>query len=94
MVGSSYLRRKPAPPSALKLFFDQRIMPMAIDGAASVEMGAASAGRHLRRNPAMSLGLALGTGILLAFVVSSRRTCQQRGRRDWTHARGDDHATR
>jgi hypothetical protein len=73
MVSSSYLNRKPAPPSELKRFFDQKIMPMAIDGAASLEVGVASAGRHLRRNPAMSLALALGMGILLAFVIRPRR---------------------
>jgi hypothetical protein len=49
------------------------MMPIAIDGAASLEIGVASAGRHLRRNPAMSLGLALGMGILLAVVVRPRR---------------------
>jgi hypothetical protein len=74
MVGSSYLHRKPNPPSGLKLFFDQRIMPMAIDGAASLEVGVASAGEHLRRNPGSSLGLALGMGILIALVVKPRRT--------------------
>jgi hypothetical protein len=73
MVSSSYLDRKPAPPSGLKRFFDQRVIPMAIDGAAGLEIGVASAGRHLRRNPAMSLGLALGMGILLALVVRQRR---------------------
>jgi hypothetical protein len=80
MVGSIYRRRKPGPPSALKLFFDQRIMPMAIDGAASLEMGAASAGRYLRRNPAMSLGLALGMGILLGSW--SGRVGRANGRAD------------
>jgi hypothetical protein len=74
MVGKSYLRRKPDPPSALKLFLDQRIMPMAIDGAASLETGLARASRHLQRNSAMSLGLALGMGVLLALAVRPRRT--------------------
>jgi hypothetical protein len=73
MVSSSYLNRKPAPPSELKRFFDQRVMPMAIDGAASLEIGVASAGRRLRRSPAMSLGLALGMAVLLAFVIRPRR---------------------
>jgi hypothetical protein len=74
VVGSSYPRRRPDPPSAVKLFFDQRIMPMAIDAAASLDMGIARAGKNLQRNPAIGFGLALGMGVLLALVVRPRRT--------------------
>ncbi len=32
MVSSSYLLHRPPPPSGMKRFFDQKIMPAAIDG--------------------------------------------------------------
>jgi hypothetical protein len=73
MVSSSYLLRKPAAPSGLKQFFDQRILPAAIDGAACLDVGIASAGRELRRNPVLSLGLALGAGAFIAVAFRPRR---------------------
>jgi hypothetical protein len=73
MVSSSYLTRKPAAPSGLKQFFDRRILPAAIDGAACVDMGIAGAGRQLRRNPVLSLVLALGAGAFFAVAFRPRR---------------------
>ena len=73
MVSSSYLSRKPAAPSGLKQFFDRRILPAVIDGAACVDMGIAGAGRELRRNPVLSLGLALGVGTFIAIACRARR---------------------
>ena len=72
MVSSSYLVRKQIRPSALKRFFDQRIIPVAIDGAACLDIGFANAVHRLRRNP--KTGLALGVGILLAVRRNTRRT--------------------
>jgi len=65
--------RKPAPPSALKRFFDQRIMPAAIDGAACLDMGLLKTAEHMRRNPAMALGVVTGMGVLLAVVAQTAR---------------------
>jgi hypothetical protein len=73
MINSSYLHRKPAPPSDLKRFFDQRIMPAAIDGAACLDMGLVKTGEQMRRNPAMALGLSAGMGVLLVAWLSPRR---------------------
>jgi hypothetical protein len=71
MVSSSYLVGKPSPPSGLKRFFDQRIIPAAIDGAAYLDVSIANAAHRLRRNPKIGLGL-LGMGILLAVRLSRR----------------------
>jgi hypothetical protein len=73
MVSSSYLHRSPSPPSDLKRFFDQRIMPAAIDGAACLDMGLARTAEHMRRNPAMALAVAAGVGVLLAAWLRPRR---------------------
>jgi hypothetical protein len=72
MVSSNYLLRKPTPPSDLKRFFDQRIMPVAIDGAACLDIGLAKTVEHVRRNPAVALGLAAGMGVLLAAWLGPR----------------------
>ena len=74
MVSSSYLACKPAPPSELKRFFNQKIIPVAIDGAACLDIGFAHVVRQLRRNPKTGSGLALGMGILLAVRHNARRT--------------------
>jgi hypothetical protein len=73
MISSSYLRPKAAAPPGLKQFFDQRIMPAAIDGAACLDLGIAGAGRQLRRNPGAGLGLMLGMGVFLAVAFRARR---------------------
>jgi len=71
MVSSAYLVRKPAAPSELKRFFDQRIIPAAIDGAGCLDMGIANVTRQFRHNPKMGLGLALGALVTISLV--SRR---------------------
>jgi hypothetical protein len=73
MVNSSYFNRKPPAPSALKRFFDQRVVPMAIDGAACLDIGFANAGRQVRRNPMLGVGVAVGVGILVAAALQPRR---------------------
>jgi hypothetical protein len=74
MVSSSYLLHKPAAPSGLKLFFDQRILPVTIDGAACLDMGIVGAARQLRRNPVLGVGLALGVGAFLVIAFRPRRS--------------------
>jgi len=66
MIRSSYLVRESAPPSDLKRFFDQRIMPATIDVAAFLDISLARTAGQMRRNPVMALGLAIGLGVLLA----------------------------
>jgi hypothetical protein len=73
MVSSAYLVRKPASPSELKRFFDQRIIPAAIDGAGCVDMGIGRVVREFRRNPKIGLGLSLALGALVAISLRSRR---------------------
>ena len=75
MTSSAYLVRKPASPSELKRFFNQQIMPAAIDGAGFLDMGIAKVTREIRRNPKIGLGLALGLalGVLVAISHDSRR---------------------
>jgi hypothetical protein len=79
MVSSAYLVRKPAPPSALKQFFDQRMMPAAIDGAACLDMGITKVTREFRRDPKIALGLALALALALGAVVA----ISLRSRRAW-----------
>jgi hypothetical protein len=71
MVATTYLERKPAGPSPLQRFFDQSIMPVAIDAAACLDIGAVKAGQQLRRNPMLGIGLLLGIGYLVG--AASRR---------------------
>lgn len=80
MVASSYLLRKPAAPTGLKQFLDRRIMPVAIDGAACLDMGIAGLRRQMRRNPGLGLGVALGVGVFLAAMFArypARQNAQQ-----------------
>jgi hypothetical protein len=60
------------PPSDLKRFFNQRIMPVAIDGVACLDMRINRTVELVQRNPAMALGLAAGIGILLAAWLRPR----------------------
>ena len=76
MVSSSYFARNPTQRSEFKRFFDQKIIPVAIDGAACLDIGFANVVRQLRRNPKTGLGLALGMGILLAVRHNARRTSE------------------
>jgi hypothetical protein len=73
MVSSAYLVRKPAPPSALKRFFDQRMIPAAIDGAGCLDMGITKVTREFRRDPKIALGLTLALGAVVAISFRSRR---------------------
>jgi hypothetical protein len=72
MVSTTYLERKPAGPSPLKRFFDQRVMPVAIDAAACLDIGVANAGRQMRRTPMLGLALLLGIGVLVGAATRRR----------------------
>jgi hypothetical protein len=68
MVGASYLVDKPAGPSAPRRFFNQRILPPAIDAAAKVEAVAERAAQGARRSPLAALGIAFGIGFLASTL--------------------------
>ena len=73
MVDKSYLLAKPPAPSGLKVFLDQRALPVAIDAAGSVELGLDRTKIAVRENPAMAMVLALGFGWVLALLLAGRR---------------------
>jgi hypothetical protein len=75
MVSSHYLAGRPARPSGLKRFLNQQMLPLAIDGAAQLDRGLVCAGRQIRANPALFVGLLLAVGVLLvAPRVAARRS--------------------
>ncbi|MGA9864838.1 MAG: hypothetical protein WBQ75_00180 [Acetobacteraceae bacterium] len=73
MVGSNYIEDKSSPPSGPKRFFDQQVLPVAIDAAGSVESVLESLAEYIRGRPTGTLGLALGLGILLAVLAPRPR---------------------
>jgi hypothetical protein len=73
MVSKPYLLREPPPPGELKRFFDQRIIPAAIDRAAWLDMGMLKTYQHMRRNPATAFGVATAMGVLLVACLKPRR---------------------
>ncbi len=78
MVDKSYMEAKPAPPSALKQYFDQVVMPVAIDMAGSVEAGLERVAVSVKQRPATTLGAALVlgaavSGMTLRLMVRRRR---------------------
>jgi len=66
VVTRAYLLKKPAAPSAQKVFLDQVVIPRAIDTVAAVEAGLEKLSLATRRSPAASLAAATGLGWLLA----------------------------
>lgn len=51
MVTQAYLTSRPPAPSGLQVFFDQRVMPVAIDAAAGLDRGAAVLAERARGTP-------------------------------------------
>jgi hypothetical protein len=76
MVTSTYLLRRPAPPRRWKRFFDQRVMPITIDAAAFLDMGAVRASEQVRRNPVIILGVAVAVGCLIVGMFRLGWTSQ------------------
>ncbi len=73
MVSRAYLLHKPPRPSALTLFVNQRIMPLLIDSAASVEALVESAAVRTRQRPGMPLAVAFCAGALLSALLPRSR---------------------
>lgn len=68
MVSRSYLLEQPGPPSALKRFFDQQVLPAVIDIAGGCEAVLEAALQRTRRYPLGVVGLACGAGCLLGLL--------------------------
>lgn len=73
MVSQSYVLEKPPPPSAAKVFFDQRVMPVAIDAAGAVEARVERLAGHARRQPIVAVSVAIGVGVLLSMLMGRAR---------------------
>lgn len=74
MVSQAYMTEKPAGPSPVKVFFDQKVMPVAINAAGDFEGVLERVAIGARRAPVASLAAALGVGTLLMLCVVPRRT--------------------
>ena len=73
MVSKAYLLEKPAPPSAGKLFRDQRLVPLMIDTAGAVEQGLERVAVIARAAPLASLAVALNVGWMLRTVLAKTK---------------------
>ncbi|WP_250265916.1 hypothetical protein [Rhodovastum atsumiense] len=69
LVQDGYLLDKPSPPSQPKLFFDQRVIPAAIDAAGAVEAVLERLAVRTRQRPVMVLGMAMGAGFLVSRLT-------------------------
>ena len=69
MVDQSYMLAKQPPPSAAKRFFDQRVMPVTIDLAGTLEAGLEHVAVTARAKPAVVLGAALVLGAAMAMLL-------------------------
>jgi len=72
MVQPGYLLKKPPPPSAMRIFLDQRITPSLINAAGGVEMLVQRIARTTRESPAQALTLSLVVGFLLGSLCGRR----------------------
>ena len=73
MVGRDYMLKKGAGPSAPKVFLDQKVVPVMIDAAGSVEGVLERVAVRVRRMPVAALAAALGTGTLVTLLAVPRR---------------------
>ena len=69
MVDVSYLIDKPAPPSGLRSFVNQHVIPAAIDAAGTVESAVYELGEQVRAQPATSLLAAGALGLVAGALV-------------------------
>ena len=69
MVSVGYMIDKPAPPSALKVFIDQKVIPQAIDAAGAVESAAYELGEQVKARPVASIAIAALVGVLVGKAI-------------------------
>lgn len=72
MVVESTTTGKPSGPSAAKVFFDQRVIPVLIDTMGFAEAGLEHAASAARRAPARSIGLAVVAGMFMSLLAFSK----------------------
>lgn len=74
MVSQAYMVEKPSPPPPIKVFFDQKIIPVVINAVGDVEGLLERVSIGSKQAPVASLAAALGIGTLLTLcLVRSRR---------------------
>lgn len=73
MADRGYLLDKPAPPSPIRVFIDQKIIPAGIDAAGSAEVALSQLAIATRKRPLAGIGLALSFGCLLAALAFGRK---------------------
>ena len=69
MVDVGYLIDKPGPPSGLKAFVNQYVVPPAIDAAGAVESAVYELGEQVRAQPVTSLLAAGALGLVAGVLV-------------------------
>jgi LPXTG-motif cell wall-anchored protein len=72
MVSVGYLIDNPGPPSGLKSFVNQRLMPPAIDAAGAVESAVYELSEYVRAQPNTSLLAAGALGMVAGALVFRR----------------------
>jgi hypothetical protein len=68
MVSENYLVQSSPAPSTVRRFFNQQIVPGAIDTVAYVESGVERIAQGTRRQPVMMLGVAMSAGFLVSLL--------------------------
>ncbi len=72
MVEVGYLIDDPGPPSSLRRFINQRLVPPAIDAAGAVESAIYELGEQVRARPAACLAAAAALGLVAGLLVFRR----------------------
>lgn len=74
MVSQGYMVDKPSGPPPVKVWFDQKVIPMIINAAGDVEGLLEQVAVGARKAPVASLAAALGIGTLVMLCVVPRRS--------------------
>ncbi len=72
MLSVGYMIDNPGPPSRVRRFVHQRVVPPAIDAAGAVESAVYELGEQVRAQPAMSLMAAGALGLLAGALIVGR----------------------
>ena len=69
MVDKSYMLERKPRPSPLKQYFDQTVLPVAIDAAGGMEAALERIAVSVKQRPALTLGAALAVGAGLSTLL-------------------------
>jgi hypothetical protein len=72
MINPNYLLHRPGAPSAPKRFLDRQVIPLLIDAAGALETTVERMAIGVRQSPGRSMGIAMGAGMLLSFLLPRR----------------------